>query len=274
MKQRISILGCGWYGLELAKLLIKRNYLVKGSTTSTQKLSLLEEVGISAYLINLGTAEVQIDPHFLESELLIICIPPKKSASEQNLYVYKIKQLIQAINSSPIQNVIFISSTAVYGDDNKTINENEPPQPITDSGKAILETEILLKAQDNFQTTILRFAGLVGPGRNPGRFFAGKTGIPNGSAPINLIHLDDCVSLTYQIITQNAYGYTFNACSPDHPQKQEFYTRASLTAGLEKPAFINELKDWKIIEDSLTSKLLNYNYLVANWADWLKSDNL
>ncbi|MBE9600992.1 SDR family oxidoreductase [Pedobacter sp. MC2016-24] len=272
MNQKISILGCGWYGLELAKLLIEKKYLVKGSTTSPAKLHLLDQEGIAAHLLDLGVNEAQIDTDFFESDVLIISIPPKKSASEQHLFVDKIKQVIKAINCSTIQNVIFISSTAVYGDHNKSVNEDELVKPVTDSGKAIVTAEQLLKEQEGFQTTVLRFAGLIGPGRNPGRFFAGKTNIPNGAAPVNLIHLDDCISLTYQIIKQNAYGYTFNACSPDHLQKQDFYTQASLKAGLEKPVFINELKDWKIIDGSYTNKILNYNYLVASWGDWLKSD--
>lgn len=270
----ISILGCGWYGLQLAKLLIQHDYLVKGSTTSPEKLSQLTQEGISAHLLELGTTESKIDPEFLESDLLIISIPPKKSASAQNIFVDKIKALIKALEGSSIQNVIFISSTAVYGDHNKSVNEDELPQPGTDSGKAMLQAETLLKTQRNFQTTILRFAGLVGPGRDPGRFFAGKTNIPNGQAPINLIHLKDCTALTLQIIKQNAYGYMFNVCCPDHPQKQLFYTQASINANLEKPGFLNELKDWKIIDGSFASKMLNYNYLVANWADWLKSYKL
>ncbi|HAP82964.1 MAG TPA: NAD(P)-dependent oxidoreductase, partial [Enterobacteriaceae bacterium] len=33
---------------------------------------------------------------------------------------------------------------------------------------------------------------LVGPGRHPGRFFAGKSG-PNGNHGVNLVHLEDVV---------------------------------------------------------------------------------
>jgi len=270
----VSILGCGWYGMELAKLLRQQNYQVKGSTTSPEKLSTLAREGISAHLLLLGKEESQINVDFFESDLLIICIPPKKSASAQNIFVDKINQLIHLIKDSPIQNVIFISSTAVYGEQNKSVKEDEALSPVTDSGKAILEAENLLKAQNDFQTTIIRFAGLIGPGRDPGKFFAGKTELPNGRAPINLIHLDDCLSLTLQIILQNAYGHTFNACAPDHPQKQKFYTRASIKAGLQKPSFIDELKNWKIIDGTLATKILNYNYLVANWTQWLNSNKL
>ena len=39
--KKVSVLGCGWYGLALAKKLISLGYDVKGSTTSEAKLDTL-----------------------------------------------------------------------------------------------------------------------------------------------------------------------------------------------------------------------------------------
>ena len=39
---KIAIIGCGWLGLPLAKKLIKENFIVKGSTTSKEKISVLD----------------------------------------------------------------------------------------------------------------------------------------------------------------------------------------------------------------------------------------
>ena len=43
---QVSILGCGWLGLPLAKALIGEGYTVKGSTTTPAKLNLLKEEGV------------------------------------------------------------------------------------------------------------------------------------------------------------------------------------------------------------------------------------
>ena len=48
---KISILGCGWLGLPLAKALIGNGFSVKGSTTSYEKISGLEQGGITTFLI-------------------------------------------------------------------------------------------------------------------------------------------------------------------------------------------------------------------------------
>lgn len=49
-----SIIGCGWLGLPLAERLVAEGYTVKGSTTSVDKLSLLRQKGIDAYLLQLN----------------------------------------------------------------------------------------------------------------------------------------------------------------------------------------------------------------------------
>ena len=142
------------------------------------------------------------------------------------------------------------------------VNENTDPQPDSDSGKAIRSAELLLKNTTGFDTTILRFGGLIGPGRDPGRFFAGKSDIPNGDAPVNLIHLQDCIGITMQIIEHHTYGDIFNACSADHPDRASFYTAAALRSGLEKPAFIKELLSWKIVNSVLLEEKLKYRFKV------------
>ena len=57
-KNRIGILGCGWLGLPLAKKLIKKNFLVKGSTTSINKIDELKENDIDPYLIHIYKTKI------------------------------------------------------------------------------------------------------------------------------------------------------------------------------------------------------------------------
>ncbi|WP_316814911.1 NAD(P)H-binding protein [Pedobacter nyackensis] len=268
----ISVLGCGWYGLELAKALINQGYLVKGSSTTPEKLEMLSTYNIEPFLVNIQKDEEKFNPSFFKSDLLFVCIPPKRNAAEQADFYYKIERIINAVKENRVKQLVFISSTAVYGDTNAELTELNTPQPETDSGKAMLKVESLLKNQNDFTSTIIRFGGLVGPKRHPGRFFAGKENIPNGKAPINLIHLDDCIGISLAILKNEAFGYTFNACSPDHPSKQDFYTVATINAQLTPPLFIDELLNWKIVS-SVHFPVLNYNYLVTNWIKWFEKDN-
>lgn len=261
----ISILGCGWYGKALALSLIGSGYTVKASSTSPGKLELLAEAGITPFLVDMKPESESYDDDFFNCDVLIVCIPPKAKQGEGGDYLPKIERIIDAAKKRGVENVIYISSTAVYGDNNTEVTELNTPEPDTESGKMLLEAEGLFNNETAFKTTILRFAGLVGPGRHPGRFFAGKKDIPNGLAPVNLIHLNDCIGITTAIINQNAFGRVFNGVSPHHPVKSSFYRCASLQAGLIVPEFTDQLDSWKLIESINVPGILNYNFAVPNW---------
>jgi nucleoside-diphosphate-sugar epimerase len=265
----VSILGCGWYGLALAKALVAKDIAVNGSTTSPDKLETLKAEGITPFIIDLSAGSTSLNPEFFTCDVLVIAIPPKSRSGEGAEYVHKLQRVIDAIHQNPVNKVILISSTGVYSEQDTELDELSPPEPNTPSGKILFDAEELFRQQPDFKTTIIRFGGLIGPGRDPGRFFAGKKNIPNGLAPINLIHLDDCTGLTLAVIDKDAFGFVFNACTPHHPSKFAFYTRATANAGLEQPVFILELNEWKTISGINTNKVLRYDFKIKNWFDWL-----
>jgi nucleoside-diphosphate-sugar epimerase len=265
----ISILGCGWYGFSLATMLIHRGYTVKGSTTSADKLQKLAAANIKPYLVSFSADNETYDPLFFACDVLWIAIPPKIRSDNGEDYLDKIRRIIDAIKLNGIKQVIFISSTGVYGDSNAEVNELSDPLPDSASGKALLQAETLLRQQTEFKTTIIRFAGLIGPGRDPGRFLTGKKTVPNGNAPVNLIHLTDCTGISCAILDKQAFGYTYNACSPSHPARNDFYTKAATRLRLEVPEFIEEKKNWKVVSSVNVEKILDYEYEVDDLMAWL-----
>jgi nucleoside-diphosphate-sugar epimerase len=245
MKQ-ISILGCGWLGMPLAKSLLEKGFSVKGSTTSLEKISALESNGIQPFQIELSETEIkgEIDSFLKNSEILIIDIPPKlRSISSEN-FVKKIQNLIPFIEKSEIEKVIFISSTSVYSDAPSpevsgafSVTESTKPNPETESGKQLLATEILLQINPNFKTTVVRFGGLIGDDRHPIHFLAGRKNIENPEAPINLIHQKDCIGIIEAIVKQECWNETFNAVAPFHPSRTVYYTQKALEQNLPLPEF-------------------------------------
>lgn len=269
MKQ-ISILGCGWLGLPLAKALIEKEFTVKGSTTSIDKVALLEKARIKPYVFALeinGTPDNL--PDFLAgSDTLIIAIPPKLRGKNKdyadanaNSFVIKIENLLPLIEKSTIRNLLFVSSTAVYGDANSIVDENTKPEPVTESGKQLLEIEELLHKNNHFKTTILRFGGLIGEDRNPARFLAGKENVANPDAPINLIDQKDCIGIILKIIATNTWGENFNAVAPYHPTRKEYYTQKAIEKNLIPPTFnTKEASSGKTIDSDKLVKMLDYTF--------------
>lgn len=91
----------------------------------------------------------------------------------------------------------------------------------------------------DINVSIVRPAGLVGPNRQPGRFFAGKKQLEGGSAPVNLVHQEDVIGAILMILENRSWGKIYNLCAIEHPKRSEFYAQAAQSLNLEAPEFTN-----------------------------------
>ncbi|WP_026727433.1 NAD-dependent epimerase/dehydratase family protein [Flavobacterium denitrificans] len=270
--KKISILGCGWLGFPLAKKLIEKGNSINGTTTSENKLVTLKDSGINPFLVALESESVSesVNDFLSESEILIINIPPKLRTvdpnSEKKVFVEKIRNLIPFIEKSIVKKVLFVSSTSVYGDENDFITENTIPNPETESGKQLFLAEAILQKNQNFETTILRFGGLIGEDRHPVKHLAGKENLENPDAPVNLIHLNDCIGIIEAIINQSKWNEVFNAVAPFHPTREEYYTQKAKEQNLVLPKFSAEKSNIKkIISSEKIQNNLKYQFKLENY---------
>lgn len=264
---QISILGCGWLGLPLAKALLEKGFLINGSTTSEEKILILKNKGINPFLIRLDSQNVvgEMD-HFLDgSTTLIIDIPPKLRGNSTEDFVGKIQNLIPHLENSTLKNVLFISSTSVYGENNTIITEETTTNPDTEGGRQLVKAEALLQKNSHFKTTILRFGGLIGEDRNPVKFLSGRENIENPEAPINLIHQEDCIGIILKILETDSWNETFNAVTPFHPSREQYYTQKATDLNLVPPKFNtkNASKGKIVLSDKIES-VLKYTFAKTN----------
>lgn len=261
----VSILGCGWLGLPLAEQLLAEGYSVKGSTTRAEKLPVLTEKGINSFQIALSEQGItgNISAFLDTTEVLVLDIPPKLRTTASESFVQKIANLLPYIAQSGVKKVLFISSTAVYPDEvsyNK-VTEGYIPQPETENGKQLLQAEKLLLNHSSFQTTVLRFGGLVGADRHPVNHLAGKENIANPEAPINLIHLEDCIGIIQKILETETWGEIFNAVAPYHPTRVAYYHKKATAMQLPLPNFAcDEPSVGKLIASEKVQQVLQYSF--------------
>lgn len=261
MTNTIGIIGCGWLGFPLALDLLKSGHTVKGTTTSTDKLEKLKIEGINGYLVKLNENGIEGDIEGFLSNLntLIVNIPPGLRRNKNGNYVAKIQLLLKEIKKSTVQNIIFISSTSVYGSLEGEITEEAIPKPTTASGKQLLKCEALFLKEKELNTSIIRFGGLIGPDRHPIQMLSGKSGLKNGEELVNLIHLDDCIYMIKTIFNNSYWGLLFNGVYPLHPTKREYYTQEARKRNLQAPLFLTPLEPFakKII---INKGFLNKNH--------------
>lgn len=247
MNRRISILGCGWLGTPLALYLKKKGYVIYGSTTSQGKLSKLESDGIRPFLIDISNEDSELSD-FLSSDILIIAIPSKS--------VEDFKNLISKIEHSKLRKLLFISSTSVYPNTNGIVTEETQANNVP-----LSDIEKLFISNSSFELTIVRFAGLFGYDRKPGRFFKPHKIIDNPEGYVNLIHQDDCIGIIEQIIVRKAWNTIVNACTDDHPTRRDFYTKELKKLGRTNVSFNEQSNNsYKIVSNQKVKDLLDYEF--------------
>lgn len=241
----IAVVGCGWLGFPFAERMIALGWKVKGSTRQEDKLQLLINKGIEAYLLNLNEQEL-IDLPLFDVDYLLINVPPGRGSIDVHKnYPNAIARLIEASKrSKSIKKIVFISSTSVYGKPEDLIDEHTFPVPGSDAGKAILGAEEIVKKSE-LPYVILRFGGLAGPNRHPGRFLAGRSGLTSGNHSINYLHLEDAIGVVRHMFEHAIENEMYNVVAPEHPTKKEFYTKMARSIDLDPPAFVETSDQFK-----------------------------
>lgn len=259
----VSILGCGWLGLPLAQHLVGQGFRVKGSTTQCDRFDDLESVGVTPYLVILDPdLSCGQETEFFQTDVLVVAIPPGRRREDvETFHPRQIQSLADHIATNRVPFLLFVSSTSVYPERHGTVREEDAGDPPTPSGRALLEAERILTANPHFQTTIVRFGGLIGADRNPARFLAGRKHVPNPEAPVNLIHRDDCIAILSFLIQRDIRGEVFNACCDAHPTKRDFYIREAGKLGFMPPTFAPDTgRGGKIVNSDKIKRILNYEF--------------
>ncbi len=223
---------------------------VKASTTSESRLAELSAFNVEPFIVAIEHLSENLRT-FLQANVLIINIP------SGNIDAFG--SLVTEIERSDIEKVILVSSTSVYEDNNQTISESDGEES---QQSPLLAIENLFRNSGKFKTTIVRFGGLIGYSRTPGRFFGPGRVVTNPDSKVNLVHRDDCLGIISRIVEQGVWGEVFNCCADTHPTKREFYTKAAKSSGLPVPEFEDsETKSFKIISNQKVKRILNYEFI-------------
>ena len=237
---RIGIIGCGWLGRPLAKRLLERGHEVVGTTTRTEKVNALREDGIMAHVLDLNRDVSEDCARALgDCRRLFVNVPPGRGhADVETRYPAWMRRLL-AVDSPAVERWVFASTTGVYGAARGPVLETTPPLPERATGRAVLAAERLLQAELGERCRVARLAGLAGGAREPGRWLAGKIGLPKGDAPVNLIHRVDAVARVVRLVEADDLAHShYQLCAAVHPRKRDFYPERAERLGLVPPTFL------------------------------------
>ncbi len=136
-------------------------------------------------------------------DALVYCATPdaRHEAAYRATYVDGLARLIDALpDPAATLRIVFVSSTAVYGqDEGEWVDEASPTEPTGFNGRVLLEAEAA--AGSRFPSTALRLSGIYGPGRLwlLRRVRTGEA-IGAGCHWTNRIHLADAAALAVTLL--------------------------------------------------------------------------
>lgn len=271
----VGIIGCGWLGKPLAASLIKQGVSVLATSSKEDNVERLNQQGIVAQQLLLPLQPEQLKQHeIFTQQCLVIAITPQLKKGQVD-YALKVSQLVDAATQQGIvQQIILLSSTAVYQnleglvDEDSilnvgTSNEVEKIQVLNAAEQAVLSF--------HKKGSVLRLAGLVGPERHPGKFLLAKRTLKNSTAPVNLIHQQDAVGLILSLLAPQSPQGIFNGVSDTHATKAKYYQDAAKSLGLELPTFSGDdvIETTRIVSGEKAKKALNYTFIYPDLLAWL-----
>lgn len=236
------IVGCGYLGRRVGRILATRRDAVFGTTRSPQRADELARWGIQPIIADVLRPEsLRTLP---DAERIVYCVGFDRGAgvAMREVYVEGLRRFFDHV-SAPLQRLIYISSTGVYGrNDGGWVVEDDPAHPTHESGRVCLEAEQVacqLAEARGIATVVLRSSGLYGPHRIPRRasLLRGEPIAGDPAKYLNLIHIDDAARGTVAGLDRGASGRTYHL-SDDRPvARREFYTLAASLLGAPAPAF-------------------------------------
>jgi len=255
--ESVLIVGCGYIGRRVADQLHARGQRVTGMVRSFASAARLSDLGIGARCLDLDTD----GEHILGSDAFDVIgyfAPPPSSGTQDT----RMRRFLQAFdNTSRPRRIVYISTSAVYGDcHGNWITEEQPVQPSTERGLRRLDAERHLQSWANRQGVewvILRVPGIYGPGKLPlERLRKELPVLRETDAPYtNRIHADDLAAICVAALDSEHHDTVYNV-SDGHPSTMtDYFFRVADAAGLSRPPVVTMEQAQQVLSGGMLSFL-------------------
>lgn len=247
---RVTILGCGYIGLELGAQLTARGHEVCGVRQSAEGIEAIEEAGFE------GVRGDLTDPdnlaHVPDADALVFVASSggRGADAAREIYVDGLQTAVEhfSTRADPPKRLVYTSSTGVYGDHGGGwVDEDTPTEPTTEKTRVLKDAEEV--ALDSPITgTVVRFAGLYGSDRyRLERYLDG----PVTEGYLNMIHREDAAGVVRFLLEENlARGEVVLAVDDEPVDKWGFADWLAAQCGVPEPP--KQTKDERLSEQSLS----------------------
>lgn len=238
---RALILGCGYLGLPLGRLLAGRGHTVFGVRRQDDARAELVAAGITPLIADV-TQPDDLDRLPGPFDWVVNCVSSTRGGAEvyRQVYLAGTRNILHWLAGSGLKKYVHTSSTSVYAPtDGSVVDESSPAEPASETSRILVETEqVLLSAArtQGFPAVILRVAGIYGPGRGYllQQYLRGEARLAgDGRRFINMIHRDDAATAILAALERGQPGEVYNVADNEPVTHLEFFRW--LSEQLSKP---------------------------------------
>lgn len=226
--KRILILGCGYAGERVAELHLARGDRVTGTTRDPVRADELRKLGIQPQ---------QTGDQLPNADRVYYTIPPQREGTHD----HRLAELLARLPAP--REMVYFSTTGVYGDrGGDWVNEASDLLPSNDRSQRRVDAEWQLRgwcAMHGTALTLLRVAGIYGPGRLPLDRLAENRPVldPGSSGYSNRIHVDDLAAAALACADAHTGGMAniFNVADGHPCSTAEYLDACAAIVGERKP---------------------------------------
>lgn len=239
----VLIAGCGYLGRRAADRWRREGARVSVLTRSQQKADELAAAGFEPLIGDLSTGRLPSLPD-VDVALWAVGFDRSAGVEREAVWIRGLECLVEQLPAS-VHRMMYVSSTGVYGQSGgETVTESTEPQPVTDSGRCCRRAEQLLQQWSDSDKmpgslTILRMAGIYGPGRLLRRTSDLQAGVPLPGRRdnwLNLIHVDDGVTAIVGLVSEGNLPL-LNVVNTGTLTRGEYYQQLAQLVGAPEPVF-------------------------------------
>lgn len=232
--KRAVVLGCGYVGRELSRMLVQEGCEVLATTRAESRRAEVEATGAAVAICDV------MDPASLRPvaewrpDVVFDLVRPQR-IGEDRFTVWGTQNVAHALAERPLEALVYLSSTSVYGRrSGEWTDEETEVAPASPAGHARVEAErIYLEAfrERGTPARICRSPGIYGPGRTLRQRL--ETGayrrLDDDRLWVSRIHVDDLVAGLIAAWRHGRAGGVYLLCDDEPVTGTEY---AELTAAL------------------------------------------
>lgn len=266
MTERVLLIGCGDLGQRVA-----RRFLARGDEVHALRRHPPQDDGSGIRWLQGDITQPASLPALPAGVTRLIHLPApgsRDAAVYRGVFIDGLQAVLDALDTSRLKRVVFVSSSAVYGEHGGGwVNEDTPPAPQGFNGQVLLEAEAALAAR-GLSSTSLRLAGLYGPGRLQliERLRSGAAGAPvQPEHWANRIHIDDAAAAVVHLALLPDVDPVYIGCDDTPLPLHALY--ADLAAMLGAPAPRIAPAPANVGSKKLSNARLRASGLTLQWPD-------